>query len=160
MSTHVTPDAVGLLCTFMPGVLILAFVAYQSLKLARFQRGAFRLSAEVCWVVGGEDFAPHFKRGDRLEMVRDEEFRRRHMYGLWVLIRPDDGGDLLEIGLHTGKALNLKPGDTLEVLYNPEQPRHVVLPGENLWLGLGMLGAFGIFILLAPFIVGVPGLGG
>ncbi|RKH59092.1 DUF3592 domain-containing protein [Corallococcus interemptor] len=68
-------------------------------------------------------------------------------------------GDLLEIGLHTGKALNFKPGDTLEVLYNPEQPRHVVLPGENLWLGLGMLGAFGIFILLAPFIVGVPGTG-
>ncbi|NPC74076.1 hypothetical protein HPP05_30405 [Corallococcus exiguus] len=84
-----------------------------------------------------------------------KEFRRRHMFQLWVLIRPEDGGEPLEIGLSTGKASRFKYGDQVQVLYNPKQPRHVVLPGENLWVGLSILGAIGLVVLCAPFLVGL-----
>ncbi|NNC20247.1 DUF3592 domain-containing protein [Corallococcus exiguus] len=152
-----TANATGLFCMFAPGVLILAFVAYQSMKLVRFQRGAFLLPAEVSWVAGGEDFEYHFKEGNELARLRDKEFRRRHMFQLWVLIRPEDGGEPLEIGLSTGKASKFKHGDRVQVLYNPKQPRHAVLPGENLWVGLIILGTIGLVVLGAPFLVGMPG---
>ncbi|WP_216672015.1 DUF3592 domain-containing protein [Corallococcus exiguus] len=43
----------------------------------------------------------------------------------------------------------------VQVLYNPKQPRHVVLPGENLWVGLIILGTIGLVVLCAPFLVGL-----
>ncbi|WP_346729745.1 DUF3592 domain-containing protein [Corallococcus exiguus] len=69
--------------------------------------------------------------------------------------RPEDGGEVLEIGLSTGNASKFKYGDMVQVLYNPKQPRHVVLPGENLWVGLIILGTIGLVVLCAPFLVGL-----
>ncbi|RKH56423.1 hypothetical protein D7W81_33920 [Corallococcus aberystwythensis] len=141
---------------FLPGVALLAVAAYQSLKLKRFLRGAFRVPAEVSWVPGGEDFEHYFQKGNKLAMARDKEFLRRYLFGLWVLIRPPDE-EPLEIGIHTGRAGLFKHGDTLEVLYNPKQPQHVFLAGENPWVGLVILGVIGLVVLWALIFAGGAG---
>ncbi|MBN8472414.1 DUF3592 domain-containing protein [Corallococcus exiguus] len=152
-----TADTTGLLCMFAPGVLVLAFVAFQSMRLVLFQRGAFRVPAEVIWVHPEAHYASTSKRDRKRARLRDEEFQRRYLFLLWVLVRPPDE-EPVEIGLRTGKAYKFNHGDMLEVLYNPKQPGHVMLPGENNWVGLIIVGAMGLFLLCAPFLVGVPGL--
>ncbi|RKH68960.1 DUF3592 domain-containing protein [Corallococcus aberystwythensis] len=87
-------------------------------------------------------------------MLGDKEFRRRHLFGLWVLIRPPDE-EPLEIGLHASRAGQFKHGDTLEVPYNPKQPQRAFVAGENQWVGLIILGVIGLVLLWAPIFAGL-----
>lgn len=138
-------------CLLIPGLSILAFVAYQSMKLMRFQDSARKVKARVSWLPGGKEFEHHYKRKDGVAMLRDKEFVRRHKYALWVTI-PQPDGEFVECGLTGGRNLKLKHGDTLEVLYSPLQPESVSLPGEDLGSGLIVVGVFGFILTVLAYI--------
>ena len=136
-------------CLFIPGLLILAFVAYQVGKLEAFQSGARPVKAEVSWVPGGEDFHHHFQKKSAGAMLSDKEFMRRHKFAFWVVLPSSGAGGLVEVGViasHRTLPRELKLGDTVEVLFNPQRPESAVMPGENLWVGLILVGVIGLLL--------------
>ncbi|QRN94901.1 hypothetical protein JRI60_38230 [Archangium violaceum] len=136
-------------CMMVPGLAILSFVAYYGMKLAGFLRGARKVTGKVSWLPRGKDFARVREKKGGMAMLRDEELMRRYRFMLWVRIRPPDGEEPVEIGLVTsGYTLSreLEHGDELEVLYNPERPEAVYLPGENKWIGLILVGIMGLIL--------------
>lgn len=143
-------------CLLIPGLVILAFVAYQAIKMVRFYDGAQLVKAEVSWVPG-EQHAHHFKKKDAAAMLRDKEFMRRHKYVLWVYV-PEIDGQKVEAGL-AGRGPDVRHpfprrGDPLEVLYNPKRPEFVLLQRENMWIGLVLVGIIGvIFTVFASLAV-------
>lgn len=142
------------LCLFVPGLLILSLVTYHWLRLNRFHEGAREVPAEVSWLPGGED-AAHLHQMEEEEAVRlDKHFKRRHRFVFWVIVHPPEGGAPVEAGV-AGRGPERTPriGDTLRVLYNPEMPESVALPGDPLWVSLAVLGVFGVIAILVPLFI-------
>ena len=140
-------------CLLVPGLALLAFSLFTWVKVVNFRRNAQLVTAEVCWLAGGAEFAHYFKKKNMADAMRDKEFVRRHRYGLFVRIRPPDG-EPLERGLTTGRPLTqFKHGDQVQVLFNPNQSEYVLLPDENMGLGPFLVGFMGLILTLGALSV-------
>lgn len=133
-----------MLCLLMMCLAFWTFVAVLVVKQVRVEEGARRVKVEVSSVPGNVRPQRRRKKKERDLDGRDETSGSGNSMTVMVRLLPPHGRGVTEIPIYSAALPpGLKVGDVIEVLYNPEHPESVALPGENLWWGFIFLGIIG-----------------
>jgi hypothetical protein len=109
-------------CLAMIGLGMMAFAVYSWVPVELLLRNGQRVTAEVIGIPGGF-------------IDRDRNTRQERTDELIVRYRPPDE-EPLELSVWTAFGGRFKPGQQLQIIYNPANPKaKAILPEENLTLG-------------------------
>lgn len=127
-------------CPLMMGLGLMAFALFAWLQHLYMRHHGILVVAEV---VGGPGATKAKGKG-----ARGKGPRRKDWYGLLVRYEPPEGQSE-ELGVATRRPMSsFKPGDKVEVLFNPSKPDLAVFPDENVMVGPMLVAGMGLLIVI------------
>jgi hypothetical protein len=127
-------------CLLMMGLGLLSFSLYAGLQYLHLRRHGIIVTAKVI-PLSGKPRESHEER----KRVRYGKEPRLHHFGLVVRYSPPDD-EPVDLDVSTGRQLGLRPGDKVQVLFNPAKPTSACFPDENLLVGPILLGIIGLAV--------------
>lgn len=133
-----------MVCLLMMCLAYWTFVAVLVVKKVRFEEGARRVKVEVSSVPWNARPQRRRKKKEVDLDGRDEKSGPGNNMTVTVRLLPPHGRGATEIPIYSSALPpGLRVGDALEVLYNPEHPESVSMPGESTWWAFILLGILG-----------------